>query len=167
MDAIYWYNVTPRDNVSPLTAPANLIHRDWDQLKGINALSPDELKKLQIGYNMGDHVWIKTPNGQSTSPYAHRHVTGVISPQNVLVDRMPYHVRGLRPVMSLNTLESGSDNNPPELGNPQFKNWPCVISCSWYFFKTGESVITTQKAFYAHFMLESQKDAVPDRIFNL
>lgn len=27
MEAVYWYNVTPKDNVSLLTAPANLIHR--------------------------------------------------------------------------------------------------------------------------------------------
>ena len=33
------------------------------------------------------------------------------------------------------------------------------------FFKIGESVIATQRAFYAHFMLH-QNDAVPDRIFN-
>ncbi len=49
-------NVIQKDNVSPLTAPANLIHRYRVQLKVIDTLPPDEPKQLQIGYDMGDHV---------------------------------------------------------------------------------------------------------------
>ena len=45
MEAVYWYNVTPKDNVLPLTAPANLIHRYCVRLKGINALPPDKPKQ--------------------------------------------------------------------------------------------------------------------------
>ena len=41
MEAVYWYNVTPKDNVSPLTSPANLIHRYCVQL---NALPLDKPK---------------------------------------------------------------------------------------------------------------------------
>ena len=68
------------------------------------------------------------------SPYAHGRVTGVISQENVLVNRMPHHVRNLHPVMGLSTSESGSDSklstqsarmiinnshsDPPEVGNP-------------------------------------------------
>ena len=59
---------------------------------------------------MGDRVWVKTPIGRCTSPYPRGRVTGVISPQNVLVDGMPRHVRDLRPVIGLNTSESGSDS---------------------------------------------------------
>ena len=44
------------------------------------------------------------------SPYTRGHVTGVISPQNVLVDGMPCLVRDLCPVIGLDTSESGSDS---------------------------------------------------------
>ena len=44
------------------------------------------------------------------SPYTCGRVTGVISPQNILVDGMPRHVRDLRPVIGLDTLENGSDS---------------------------------------------------------
>ena len=44
------------------------------------------------------------------SPYTRGRVTGVISPQNVLVDGMPRHVRDLCPVIGLNTSEIGSDS---------------------------------------------------------
>ena len=53
---------------------------------------------------------MKTPNGRCTSPYAHGCVTGVISPQNVLVGGMPRHVRDLRPVIGMDTSENGSDS---------------------------------------------------------
>ena len=42
MEVVYWYNATPKDNVSPLTAPINLIHRYRVRLKGIDALPLDK-----------------------------------------------------------------------------------------------------------------------------
>ena len=93
-----------------LTAPANLIHHYCVQLKGINALPPDKPKQQQIRYDVGDHIWMKTPNGRCTSPDTRGSVTGVINPHNVLVNGMPRHVRDLRSVINLNTLESVSDN---------------------------------------------------------
>ena len=110
MEAVYWYNVTPKDNVSPLTAPINLIHRYRARLKGIDAPPLDKPEQQQIRYNVGDRVWMKTSNGRCTSPYAPGRVTGVISSQNVLVNEMPRHVRDLRPVIGLDTSEGGSDS---------------------------------------------------------
>ena len=103
---LHLYNVTPKDNISPLTVPVNLIHGYRVRLKGIDALPPNKPNQQQIRYNVGDHVWVKTPIGRCTSPYTRRRVTGVISPQNVLVDGMPRLVRDLRPVIGLNTSES-------------------------------------------------------------
>ena len=37
IEAVYWYNTTPKDNVSPLTAPINLIRLYRVRLKGIDA----------------------------------------------------------------------------------------------------------------------------------
>ena len=110
MEAVYWYNVTPKDNVSLMTASANQIHRYHVVLKDINELPPDKPKQQQIRFDVGDRVWMKTPNRCCTSPYTHGHVTVVISPQNVLVDGMPHHIRDLHPVIGLDTSESGSDS---------------------------------------------------------
>ena len=110
MEAVYWYNATPKDNVSLLTTPVNLIHHYRVRQKGIDALPPDRPKQQQIRYDVGNRVWMKTPNGCCMSPYARGRVTGVISPQNVLINGMPCHVRDLRPVISLDTPESGSDS---------------------------------------------------------
>ena len=80
-------------------------HRSVKRQNDIDALPSDKPKQQQIRYDIGDRVWMKTPNGRCTSPYAHGRVTGVISPQNVLVDRMPRHVRDLRSVIGLDTSE--------------------------------------------------------------
>ena len=79
MEAVYWYNATPKDNVSPLTAPINLIHRYRVRLKDVVAPPLDKPEQQQIKYDVGERVWMKTPNGRCTSPYARGRVTGVIS----------------------------------------------------------------------------------------
>ena len=58
MEAVYWYNATTKDNVSPLTAPANLIYSYCVWLKGIDAHPTDKPKQQQIRYDVGDCVWI-------------------------------------------------------------------------------------------------------------
>ena len=45
MEAVYWYNATPKDNVLPLTAPINLIHRYHVRLKGIDVPPLDKPKQ--------------------------------------------------------------------------------------------------------------------------
>ena len=110
MEAVYWYNATPKDNVWPLTAPINLIHCYHVWLKGIDAPPLDKPEQHQIRYDVGDRVWMKTPNGQCTSPNARGCVTGVICSQNVLINGMPCHVRDLRPIIGLDTSEKGSDS---------------------------------------------------------
>ena len=96
--------------MSPLTSPINLIHRYRVRLKGIDAPPLDKPEQQQIRYDVGDRVWMKTPNRRCTSPYARGRVTGGISSQNVLVNGMPRHVRDLRPVIGLDTSEGGSDS---------------------------------------------------------
>ena len=108
MEAVYWYNATPKDNVSPLTAHINVIHRYRVRVNDIEAPPLDKPEQQQIRYDVGDRVWMKTPNRRCTSPYARGRVTGVISSQNVLVNRMPRYVRDLCPVIGLDTL-GGSD----------------------------------------------------------
>lgn len=50
MEAIYWYNVTPKDEVLLLTAPINMIHHYQIWQKGIGTLPPNEPEQQHIGY---------------------------------------------------------------------------------------------------------------------
>ena len=109
MEAVYRYKVTPKDNVSLLTTSVNTIHHYQVQLKGTDTLPSDEPKQQHTGYEVGDCVWTKIPDGLCTS-YIIGRVTDMIGPQYVLVLEMPYHVRDLHPIVSSSVSESISDS---------------------------------------------------------
>ena len=35
LEAVYWHNVSPKDDVSPCTAPADALHRYHVRIKGV------------------------------------------------------------------------------------------------------------------------------------
>ena len=62
MEALYWYNVTPKDDATALTAPANAIHNYCVWVKGIDTAPP--LGHVDSGpFNVGDAVWVKSLHG--------------------------------------------------------------------------------------------------------
>ena len=59
-------------------------------------------------------MWFKTVQNRCTTKFGKGQVTEVISPQSVLVDGVPRHVKDLRPRHSLTSLEEDSDGTPSE-----------------------------------------------------
>ena len=55
-EAVYWYNVTPKDVVSSATAPANMVYRYRIQLKGINGTPALTHNQQQAVFIPGDRV---------------------------------------------------------------------------------------------------------------
>ena len=98
-EAVYCYNVTPKDDVSSATAPANMVYRYHIWLKGINGTSVLTHNQQQAVFKPGERVWVKTPHGRCTTKYKVGHVTGIISAQNITVDGMPHHMKDLRPIV--------------------------------------------------------------------
>ncbi|KFD45927.1 hypothetical protein M513_13212 [Trichuris suis] len=94
-EAVHRYNLTPRDDSSAATAPANAIYRYV--LKDRNELNtvPAE-RSTDCPYSVGDSVWVRPHAGRCDSQYDSDFVTRVISDQAVEVDGMPRHVRDLR-----------------------------------------------------------------------
>ena len=98
-EAVYWYNVTPKDDVSSTTTPANIVYRYCIRLKGINGTPLPTHNQQQAVFKPGDRVWVKTPHGRCTTNYKVGRVTGITSVQNIAVNRMPRHVKDLRPIV--------------------------------------------------------------------
>ena len=98
-EAVYWYNVKPRDDVSSATAPANMVYRYCIRLKGINRTSAPTHNQQQAVFKPGDRVWVKTPYGRCTTKYKVGRVTGITSAQNITVNGMPHYVKDLRPIV--------------------------------------------------------------------
>ena len=98
-EAVYWYNVTPKDDVSSATAPANMVYQYRIRLKGINGTPAPSHNQQQAVFKPGDRVWIKTPHGRCTTKYKVGRVIGITRAQNITVDVMPRHVKDLRPIV--------------------------------------------------------------------
>ena len=108
-EAVYWHNVTPKDDDSHLTAPANAIYRYEVRVKGVDVMPPLSGPE-HSPYQVGDCVWVKAPESRCTTKFGRGRVTEIISPQSVLVDGMPRHMKDLRPRYSLLSSEEDSDS---------------------------------------------------------
>ena len=112
LEAVYWHDVTPKDDVSPCTMPADTLHRYHVQIKGVedNPLLEPEVTR---GKYEKDVVCVKNPPGKCTIKYSTGCVTEVISPQSVKIDGVPCHVKDLQPVIQtqLSSDESNSEDS--------------------------------------------------------
>ena len=93
MEAVYWYNVTPKDDASASTAPANIIYSYTARIRGVDVTLPPE-EAGPSSYEVGDSVWVKIPQGRCTTQFGKGTITGVYSPHSVLVDGTPRHRKG-------------------------------------------------------------------------
>ena len=95
-EAVYWYNVAPKDDVDSATAPANVLYDYKVRLLGIDRALPSEPGAIDSPYDVGDAVWVKPAENRCHTKYELGTVTGVVSEQTMEVDGMPRHVRDLR-----------------------------------------------------------------------
>lgn len=79
-EAVYWYNVTPKDNHSPATASADALYRYHTRIWDIEAVFPIEPRNTQGANEVGDVVWVKTPHGKCMTKFSWGGVTQVNSP---------------------------------------------------------------------------------------
>ena len=100
-EAVYWYNVTPNDDVSSATAPTNMVYRYRIRLKGINGTPAPTHDQQQAVFKPGDRVWVKTPHGRCTTKYKVGRVTGITSVLNITPCERSATYSGTRPVDGL------------------------------------------------------------------
>ena len=102
-EAVHRYNMTPRDDRRPESAPAaRLFQRVGHDLpvsitERIDSGPPAELRE-DSGFRVGDLVWVRRrgPPTRCTDVSRPGTVTRVVSEQQVEVDGVPWHIRCLR-----------------------------------------------------------------------
>ena len=109
LEAVYWYNVTLKDDISSVTAPANMVYGYSIRLKGIDGMPAPTHNQQQAVFKPGDQVWVKTPHGRCTTKYKVGRVTGITSVQNITGDGMPRHMKDLWPIVGPGQLTICSD----------------------------------------------------------
>ena len=113
MEAVYWYNVTPKDDASASTAPANIIYSYTARIRGVDVTLPLE-DAGPISYKEGDSVWVKIPHARCTTQFGKETITGVYRPHSVLVDGTPRHVKDVRPVRGADATYCSSTSSEDE-----------------------------------------------------
>ena len=68
-EAVYWYNVAPKDDVDSATAPANVLYDHRVRLLGIDHALPSEPGAIDSPYDVGDVVWVKPAENRCHTKY--------------------------------------------------------------------------------------------------
>lgn len=95
-EAVYLHNITPKDDCSASTSPANVIHNYTMRIRGIGNGGKDVSEQVNNPYCAGDEVWVRPHNIRCTGQYIKGVVTRMLSDQAVEIDGVPRHVRELR-----------------------------------------------------------------------
>ena len=93
-EAVYWYNVAPKNDTSSLTVPANEIYRYEVRLRNIDPV-PSSPASAQNQWSLGDPVCVKPPRYRCIFKFQEGTVTEEISAQTVIVDGVPHHVKDM------------------------------------------------------------------------
>ena len=109
-EAVYWYNGTLKDDATPSTAPVNGIYRYEQRIKAID-FTPSMVRVVDTPYKVGERVWVKPPNARCTTRFGSGKIDEIISPQTVLVDGVPRHVKDVRPCCISSTSEDDEEDN--------------------------------------------------------
>ena len=111
LEAVFWYNMTPRSGQDESSVPQQLIFKyKWRHPVVRPVLDEDEAPRLEVG----EEVWVKPPNAQCTTKWKRGHITGISSRNNVSVDGMPRHILDVRKVLTLPTLAEGPVEVPAQ-----------------------------------------------------
>ena len=94
--AVYLYNITPGENCSPTSAPANTLYGYSVRVRGENASRRSDATAANNPHQAGEEVWVKPPGIYCDGRYKEGIVTRVVSDQVAEVDGTPRHVRDLR-----------------------------------------------------------------------
>ncbi|XP_043237710.1 uncharacterized protein LOC122389602 [Amphibalanus amphitrite] len=101
-EAVYIYNMTPKDNKTDNSTPANQLYRyNWrTSLPHSDPSAQQEpaggYRPPKEAYEPGDAVWVRPPGARCHTQYEQGVVTRTLSEQAVEVNGVPRHVRELR-----------------------------------------------------------------------
>ena len=118
-EAVYLYNVTPRDDCGEETAPANVLYQYVVRVRGVDKEQQEPQRDNRM-YRVGDAVWVKPPGGRCNTRFGPGKITGIVSPHAVEVDGMARHVRDVR-------ARSGVDATPIDESASDEDDWDWFV----------------------------------------
>lgn len=74
---MYWYNVNPKDDTTPSTAPSNGFYRYEQHMKWIDV----SLNIVDNQYQVGDDVLVSAPHSRCSSRFGKGQVDWIVPKQ--------------------------------------------------------------------------------------
>ena len=112
-EAVYWHNMTPKDDTTASIAPVNLIYTYHTHMKSID--TPSLLDTIDsCAYTTRDDVWVKRLHKQCTTQFKKGRMTNVYSPHSILVNGVPHYVKGVCPVHGAETTSNHINTSDEE-----------------------------------------------------
>ena len=99
IDAVFWYNVAPRQGQQPASVPQKSVATYEWQLPVMSAPPAEEGDCGDGRVQIGEEVWVRPGGARCTTRWGRGIVTGVNSANNVEVDGVPRHILDVRPVV--------------------------------------------------------------------
>ena len=99
IEAVFWYNVTPRQGQSVESVPQLGVFKYLWRHPLQDGGESQSTKENPSRVVMGEEVWVKPADGRCTTQWKKGRVTGINSNNNVSVDGMPRHILDLRKVV--------------------------------------------------------------------
>ncbi|KAK4306919.1 hypothetical protein Pmani_010323 [Petrolisthes manimaculis] len=93
---MYLYNITPLDDWSSNSTPANMLYRYSVRVKDEDMSRRNKAGGANNPYQTGEEVWVKQPGTRCDQRYKQGIVTGVVSDQVTEIDDVPRHIRDIR-----------------------------------------------------------------------
>lgn len=110
MEAVFWYNMSPRSGQDESTVPQAAVFRYvWRHPSKEPADFEGGSVEGPASIRVGDEAWVKPPDAKCTSQWRKGVVTAVHSRNNIGVDGMPRHVLDIRPVIQEDSDERETD----------------------------------------------------------
>ncbi|KAF2353137.1 Reverse transcriptase domain [Trinorchestia longiramus] len=99
IEAVYWYNSTPRSGQDELSVPECSVYKYEWRYPSVRPTRVEGSQHNASAIRAGEEVWVKPPNANCTTQWGRGAVTGVTSSNNIEVDGVPRHVLDVRSVV--------------------------------------------------------------------
>jgi transposase InsO family protein/ribonuclease HI len=93
---VFWYNLAPTVAMDGSTTPSSQIFTYGWRHPSLQPPQPDNENAI---FEVGDHVWVKPPDGRCTSRWTSGVVSKVTSRNNIEINGVPRHVLDLRRIV--------------------------------------------------------------------
>ncbi|KAF2354244.1 Integrase catalytic core [Trinorchestia longiramus] len=99
IEAVYWYNSTPRSGQDELFVPQRSVYKYEWRYPSVHPTGVEGGQHNDSAIGAGEEVWVKPPNANCTTRWGRGKVTGVNSSNNIEEDGVPRHVLDVRSVV--------------------------------------------------------------------